>query len=256
MKKILAALLFAAVLCGCHSDQYYHNDAVERAREFLLKNCDDLSSEQIYFVRFNAPVLLHAPVLKSSGANANRLPVEKHQICVTWMIPGKDKLYMVFGVSSGRMSDWSPNRMVYKSVIKSRTVLPDAAAKSVKYAKNNLRGELSAREFNFVRYSMPWLLSTDFELNFNTDGKLDASGISDAKKKTEGKKQYSVVWKFGGRNLVCSGLASAGFNGWDIMMAGIVDDATLSRHTKMELMTPEDYYKPFPAEKESVPSAK
>ena len=93
MKKFFVSILFAAVLCGCHSDQYYHNEAVERARKYLLENSSDLSSEQIYFVRFNAPVLLHAPVLSGGTASANRLSAEKHQVCVTWMIPGKKELY-------------------------------------------------------------------------------------------------------------------------------------------------------------------
>lgn len=256
MKKIFAMLLFAAVLCGCHSDQYYHNEAVERARNFLLANSSDLSSEQIYFVRFNSPVLLHAPVLDAAASSATRLSAAKHQICVTWMIPGKEELCMVFGVSGGRMSDWQPNRIIYKKVITASTVLPQVADKCVKYAGNYLRRELSDAEYNSVRYTMPWLLATAFEVNFNPEGSLPEKDVAALKRDAGGKKQYSVVWKFGGRNLVFTGLALPGFKKWDIMMASVVSDAELAGHTVMELMTPDDYSKPFPVEKENLPAAK
>ena len=94
MKAVFALFLLAALgLSGCHSDHYYHNEAVDRARKFLLKNAPELNAEQINFVRFNAPVLLHNPVLGEFKPMYERLPMELHQVCITWIIPGKDELY-------------------------------------------------------------------------------------------------------------------------------------------------------------------
>ena len=251
MKTKIAIFLLAAVaLCGCHSDHYYHNEAVNRARRYLLENTADLDSEQINYVRFNTPVLLHSKVLGGGVMRPGYVPMEMHQVCVTWIIPGKDDLYMVFGVSTGRMSDWSPNRVIKRSFRKSKAVLPDAAAPCVAYAQNNFFNRLEPNEISIVRFTAPYLYATDFDLNLNPTGKLSDKELAEARTKASAKKQYSLVWKLNRRNLVFSGLADAGFVGWKSEMAGVLSDAELAPHLGKELMTPADYFKPFPAEKE------
>ena len=254
MKSKIAVFLLAAIgLFGCHSDHYYHNEAVKRARQFLLENTADLNSEQINYVRFNAPVLLHSKVIGGGKMVPDYLPVELHQVCVTWIIPGKEDLYMVFGVSTGRMSDWSPNRIIKRSFLKSKAVLPAAADSCVKYAQNNFFNRLDSDEICIVRFTTPYLYATDFDLNFNPTGELGDKELAETRSKAGEKRQYSLVWKLHRRNLVFSGLGGAGFVGWDFAMAGLLTDAELSPHLKKELMTPADYFKPFPKDKEPPP---
>lgn len=258
MKEKIALFIFAALLfCGCHSDQYYQNEAVGRARKFLLQNTNDLTAEQINFVRFNTPVLLHSLVsgdVKERSTPRN-LPREQYQVCVTWIIPGKDDLYMVSGVSGARMSDWYPNRLIKRSFRKDSAVLPKAAAQCVAYAENSFFTGMTPDEINQVRFSMPYLYHSSLALNLDPAGNADSAALAELRQKAAEKNQYAVVWKLGRRNLVFAGLADPGFKGWNIALAGFFTDRELSGKLSIELMTPGDYMKPFPVEKENLPAA-
>ena len=253
MKEKIALFIFAALLfCGCHSDQYYQNEAVGRARKYLLQNTADLSTEQINFVRFNPPVLLHAPVLGDTSGKTVPLKLahEQHQVCVSWMIPGKDELYMVFGVSSARMADWQPERVIKRTYRSNRTVIPQTASKCISYAQGSFFSQMSVEEINKLRFTMPYLYHSSFALNFDPAGGADEAALKELRAKAAGKKQYALVWKMSGRNLVFAGLGEPGFKNWDIMMAGFFSDSELASTLGTELMTPDDYAKPFPVEKE------
>ena len=250
---ILTALLF----CGCHSDQYYQNQAVERARKFLLQNTGDFNAAQINFVRFNPPVLLHAPVLGNLTERSSPLNLahEQHQVCVTWIVPEKDDLYMVFGVSSARMADWQPNRIIKRSYRRNVAVIPQAAAKCVDYARENFFSQMDPEAINLVRFTMPSLYQGKFGLNLDPAGKADSAALEALRKEAAGKKQYALVWKLPGKNLVFAGLGEAGFKNWNIVMAGFFTDSELTGKLGMELMTSADYTKAFPTEKENPPAA-
>ncbi|MCI5778350.1 MAG: hypothetical protein MR051_00780 [Lentisphaeria bacterium] len=251
MKAVFALFLLAVLgLSGCHSDHYYHNEAVERARKFLLKNAPELNAEQINFVRFNAPVLLHDQVLGELKPAYERVSMELHQVCITWIIPGKDELYMVFGVSTGRMDDWEPNRVIRHRKLKSLAVLPKVAPECRKYAQDNFFSRMDSDEICVCRFTMPYLLSTNFDPNLDPDGKLGPDALAAARKKAEDLRQYSLVWKFAGRNLVFTGLGKRGFKGWKFTMAGLLSDEELKPFVVSELMTPADYLNPFPEDKE------
>ena len=250
LKRTLCLLFLAFVIAGCHSELYYRHRAVEKARKYLLENCDGLSVDDIYFVRFNAPLLLHAPVLGDSEEESDpeKLSSELQQICVTWLIPGKKDLYMVFGVSSAKMDGWNPNRVILRNYKSYKPVLSGAVDKTRNYAQNNFFADLSVAEANLVRFSFPYLVRTKFDLNFNPDGKKNADELAAVRKAAAGKIQYSLVWKFAGRNLVFAGLSSAGFADWDFSFAQIIDDKELEAHTVKVVMTPADGLNPLPAE--------
>lgn len=256
MKEKFALFIFTALLfCGCHSDQYYQNEAVGRARKFLLQNTHDLDAGQINYVRFNSPVLLHSPVLGNITDRSSPLNLahEQHQVCVTWIIPGKKDLYMVYGVSSARMSDWYPERLIKRSYRHDVAVIPQAAAKCVAYSKVNFFAQMTPEEINLVRFTMPFLYQGKFALNFDPAGKADQAEMAALRKKAAGKKQYVLVWKLQNRNLVFAGLGEPGFKKWDIMMAGFFTDRELTDKLGAELMTSDDYTKAFPVEKENPP---
>ena len=121
----LLAGVFSAVFLnffctGCRSDAYYQNRAVERAREYLLDRALELSAEEKYFVTFNDPVFLTAPIMgdkkfvKEFSGSSPVLTDQLNQICVAWKIPERDEWYLVYGASSGRMDYWYPERLIRK----------------------------------------------------------------------------------------------------------------------------------------------
>ncbi len=242
LKSVFFALLLAVVCAGCRSDIYYQNRAVERARKYLLENCSDLTPDEGMFVRYNAPVLLHAPLLGEQGnlyPGQERLHSPLRQICVTWLIPGRKDLVMVFGVSHPRMDAWEPNRILirdYSSHVPAINVALDTARN---YAKNNFFRDLNTVEVNAVRFSYPGLLRTSFELSFDVTGKQSDAKVAEALEKAENMVQYSLVWKLGAdKNLVITGLSDRKFSTWDIMLAEIMNDAELEKHTVAVVLTP------------------
>lgn len=250
LKRAFFVLLLALIAAGCRSELHYQHRAVERARKYLLENCRDLSSEDINFVRFNAPLLLHSPVLGSYDEETRheKLVSELQQICVTWMIPGKKDLYMVFGVSGARMDGWEPNRIILRDYKRYNPVTASAVSKVRKFAQDNFFDDLSVSEANHVRFSFPYLVRTKFDLNFNPDGKKTPEDLKKILKNAESMIQYSLVWKLDGRNLVFAGLSKVGFDKWDFSFAQIIDDKELEAHTVKVVMTPADGLKKLPEE--------
>lgn len=248
MKKSVFLLFVAMFLAGCRSDIHYQNRAVERAREFLLENCSDLSDSEANFVRYNAPLLLHSPVLSGGIAwsNEETLYSDLKQICVAWMIPGKQDLYMVFGVSGARMDFWYPNRILIRNYEKHTPVMLGAVGISRAYAASNLFDELTVEESNKIRFTFPFLLRTNFDLNLDPAGTLSVEEYAEAENANVGRIQYSVVWKFGSRNVVFAGLADHGFINWNISMAQVIGEDELKKHTVAEVMTPADALKELP----------
>lgn len=96
----------------------------------------------------------------------------QQQICVTWAIPGMDRYYMVFGVSSGRMDQWYPNRLIRKVFTLPNRQLEAAVGAARAYAQNALFSRMDTHEFNSVRFTLPYLLLTNFDLAVNPDGTL------------------------------------------------------------------------------------
>ena len=250
VKKGLFLVLLALVFTGCRSDIYYQNRAVEHAREYLLENCSELSDNDANFVRYNAPLLLHAPVLhgSSSWSVQEKMRSELKQVCVAWMIPGKKDLYMVFGVSGARMDFWYPNRILIRSYDKYEPVMIGAIKIARIYVANNFFDDLDVVESNRVRFSFPYLLRTKFELNLDPAGIMSAEEYEEAEKGNSSRIQYSLVWKFGKRNMVLAGLADHGFVNWDVSLAQIIDNNELEENTVAVVMTPADALKELPQE--------
>ena len=145
-----AAFAFLAIFsAGCRSDQYYQDLAVRRARAYLLKHSPELTADQIYFVKYNNPFFLTADVLGKGGLSLEgAMESRQQQICVTWAIPGRDRYYMVFGVSSGRMDTWYPNRLIHRVFTLPNRPLESAVRTARTYAQNALYSRMNTEEFN------------------------------------------------------------------------------------------------------------
>ena len=248
MKKIGLFLLTAAVVAGCHSDIYYQNRAVERARKFLLNNNqnfnqnDRLSVADINYVRFNAPVLLHAPVLGdgSRSSRSGKLESDLQQICVTWLVPGRKNLYMVFGVSGARMDYWFPDRVLLRTYNQNVPALVSVLNNARSFAQNNFYPDMSVREINHVRFSYPYLLRTDIAINYEVDFLPAPEKAAKLRKEAGSKVQYSLVWQLDGRNLVITMLADKGLKNAGIVFAGFLQEEELKMKTLSVIMTPDE----------------
>ena len=74
----------------------------------------------------------------------------------------------------------------------------------------------------------------DFCVSFDKD-----KYVSEALEKAEKMVQYSLVWKLGAdKNLVITGLSDRKFTTWGIMLAEIMNDAELEKHTEAVVLTP------------------
>ena len=257
----LTAIVAAVAIGGCRSDVYYRNRAAERAREFLLKEATELSAEDKYFVTFNDPVFLTAPIIgkkdyeKKYSGNAPVLADQLNQICVTWRIPGHDEWYMVYGASNGRMDFWYPERLIRKKVVLSKVgPLERATTAARAYARDNLFDLMSVKEQNFIRFHFPAVYETDFEPNFDPTGNADEKDIEKARVKAAKSIQYSLVWQIPDDKdiAVFCGYGDKEMQSWNINFAGKTSAEELRAHTVQLIKTPEEFYRAFP-EKYAMP---
>ena len=226
--RIFAAVLVSAVLAsalaGCRSREWYEERAVARAREFLLENAPELSTEQRAFVRYNLPVLLVAGIFGGSGAAIS----DAGQICPTWVIPGRDDAYMVFGVSDIRMESWYPNRLIRKRFKLEDKILASAVTAARKYVQNGLYYDISAHELNSVRFEQPKLYRTNFVFSLNPDGTADEKTVELRRQLT----QFSLVWTPSGQqnSVVVNGLAKPDLSGFTVYSGGVMSPEYLKKH--------------------------
>ncbi len=232
-------------LCGCHSDSYYQEQAVESARKFIYKHARELSAEQFAYVRLTPPVLLTGPVLSKNSENAVEDSLaggEKMQICVTWHVPDLATDYLVFGISEPRMAYWRPLKLIRRQIGKLDGNAQKAMNKARKYAMDALYQQLTAADLNTVRFTQPELVQTSFALD-TTGG----NGISTPRPWTknsvpaaDGKEflQLSLLWKISkDRYVVFCGTGRKDLHEWEIAMAGVVGEAELRSVTVKKLKT-------------------
>jgi len=252
---LLAAFLFLAA--GCRSDAYYQDRAVQRARAYLLENGKNLTIDQLYFVKFNRPVLLTGEILPV-GSQPGEKQTDIHQICVTWRIPGRDVDYLVFGASSGSMEYWYPNRLIEKKFEKFGLPIQAAMTLARAYAQNYLYDRLNAAEFNRVRFDFPFVIETSFPLVADPSGTLDPEEVETARKKLAALPQLSLVWPLDdpGECIVFCGNGKSDLTGWTINFAGKMKKDELDAATVKILKTPDNAQTPIePAEEEKTKAA-
>lgn len=227
----LIAVLFSF---GCHSTDYYREQAVERARAYLLDRTGDLSAEEVAYIRYNQPVLLVSDILGSPGSlEDSNISSAFSQICVTWILPERRDAYMVFGVSEGRMIEWQPRQLLIRKFVKTDTGREKAMSAARSYALNNMYYDLNIRQYNLVRFSDPEIIRTNFQLPLNSDGLL----TPEEEAKLQAREQYSLVWPLPGRGdnlLIISGQSDASLAGWSVLAAGEYTQEDLKKHTVVE----------------------
>jgi len=244
--SVSGALLFLFLAAGCRSDVYYQDRAVERAREYLQEHAKELTTEQLYFVKFNRPVLLTGSVLPPGPEPGERL-TDLQQICVTWRIPGRDLDYLVYGVSSGSMRNWYPNRLIRKRFEKFILPIQDAMKLARAYSQNYLYDTLSVAEFNRIRFGFPFVIETKFPLVADPSGALDAEQVRAVKERLSKLSQLSLAWPLDNpaEYVVFCGTGQGDLTGWTINFAGKMKKSELDAATVKVLKTPDNAQTPI-----------
>ncbi len=240
-----AVVVSLIAMCGCRSDLYYQNRAVERAREFLLDEAPELTTEQAYYVKFNDPLLLTGPIYAGMGFSTREagLSTQLRQICVTWQIPGTTTLYMVYGASSGRMDHWYPVRIIRKNFVSMNLPLYGATKAARAYAVNSLFRSFSSEEYNRIRFTFPWVKVTAFPLSANPNGSASPEEVEKTQKSWSTQTQYSLVWEpDAGRDpIVFCGMSQPDLAGWSVNFAGRISREQLDAATLKTVKSPDEF---------------
>lgn len=240
--KHVKYLLFAVLvmISGCQSDRYYQHQAAEKARQYLLKNAPELTVQEVHFIRFNDPALLTGEIIgnRTIGKQLNEtLRTGQQQICVSWQLPGRKELYMVYGVSNARMMSWSPVRLIRKPLPSLQKNYGMAIEAAREYVLNNLYDRLPRNGYNRVRFTEPEIIPTNFQLNFNPQGKLSLQEVETARLTAEKQQQFSLIWQINNEELaVITGIcANSDLVGWSINFGGVLKIKEFNEHRKNQL---------------------
>lgn len=185
LSVIAVPLMAVFTLCGCYSDGYYQDQAVQRAREYLLEEMPQMPLMEQEYIKFNRPVILADKI--SSGYSTGVA-----QICICWMVPGNPEAYMVYDASSVRMIDWRPQRIIRKNFNRNPEEdylkISTAAAKKLVQSQFSL---LTPESVNHIRYTLPGVWKCKFPLDLNPGSKLDAKALARAEKLP----RYVLAWQ-------------------------------------------------------------
>lgn len=166
MKKIyLPFFMLALLLAGCRTPEYYQDQAVQKAREYLLKKSPQLSFEDSSYIRFNKPSIVHTNILGGTDSlEASRITSDVNQIQIVWNIPGNDNFFAVWGVCSSTMRDFTPERIFVRKFNPQDTMRLNAVKRARAYIIGNLFSQLSVEDYNYLRFRDPEIFYSKFEL--------------------------------------------------------------------------------------------
>lgn len=181
---LLAGCLVLLGLCGCQSNEYYHDQAVQKARSYLLEELEDMPFMDQEYIKFNRPFLLVEQI--SSGYRTGMV-----QVCICWMTPGNPDVYMVYGVSGVRMIDWSPQRIIRRNFNNPNKDYVKIAATAADDLLKALYPMLDAAAVNHIRFTMPGVWKCNIPLDSNPGSTLDETEL----KRAEELPRYVLAWQ-------------------------------------------------------------
>lgn len=235
MKKrqwIFGGMALAVLLLGgCHSPEYYQERAVNRAREYLLKQCRTLTPLQREYVKFNKPLIMSETLLGDSTGGGDVIsPHARVHFNIAWVIPGKDEIHMVFGVSEPSMAMWLPERLIIKEFVRPDLARDNAVRAGRRFALNTLL-DLELGDINRIRFTPPEFFKTDYKLDLD----YKERGITEQEAKALTKlTQHSMAWDGvnAGEKIVVVGLGQPNLGGWKPMISMSTTGEELQRHVR------------------------
>lgn len=182
--KFLPALFIGMILCGCHSDVYYQHQAVERAREYIIKEQPQMPLLEQEYIKFNQPFILAEQIYGGYRSGVA-------QICICWITPNNPEMYMVYGASSVRMNDWEPQRIIRKKFKHKDEEYLKTAAKASDELIQRQFSLLSPASVNHIRFTLPGVWKCKFPLNSNPGSQYTVKQLAAANKLP----RYVLAWK-------------------------------------------------------------
>ena len=166
MKKYFLFFSVLTVLfCGCRTPEYYQDQAVAKARKFLLKNCPQLTYTESSYVRYNKPVILHNNILGGTDSlEASLVLSDMNQVQIVWYIPGQENFYAVWGACSSTMRDYTPERLFVRKFKVEDINRKNALHRAREYIIGNMFSSLSVEDYNDLRFRDPEIFYSKFEL--------------------------------------------------------------------------------------------
>lgn len=232
MTKIFLAVFLALTVCGlmtgCQSDAYYKEQAVIRARDYVLKNAPELTTMQREYIRYNKPLIMARSILgEYPEAQSSMISQELSHVCIAWVVPEAKEAYVVFGVSDNRLFDWTPNRLIRKYYKIKEFIRLSAEQNATSYVMQNML-YLSLEQRNRIRFAIPESAFTKFEIEYNPLGETKQVEVNRLKQLT----QQSFYWPSvtPGKKIVVCGLGSPDLSGWMPMFGQEMDDAEFNRY--------------------------
>ncbi len=226
-------VLTALLLGGCQSSEYYQERAVNRAREYLLKKCTTLTPLQREYVKFNKPLIMSETVIGDSTDGSGVIsPHARVQFNIAWVIPGKEKLHMVYGVSDPSMAMWFPERLIIKEFVQPDVARNNAFRAGRLYALNTLLS-LPLADTNRIRFELPEVFKTDYKLDFNPEDRGITAEEAQAMMKLA---QTSLVWNgtTDNQRIVVVGIGQPDLKSWNPMISITTTPDELKKHVITE----------------------
>ncbi len=234
---LFGVLTLALLPGGCRSPEKYQEMAVQRAREYLLKKAHDLTTLQREYVKFNKPWIMSEQMLGPMTEDAGGFSPEQTPIhfCISWVIPGKEEVYMVYGVSTPSMAMWFPERLIIKNFVKPDKITDSAVKAGRTYGFNTLQ-MMTLDNLNRMRFTPPEIVRTDFGLS------LDAGDRGIPKKEAEALlklTQNSLVWNSvdNTEKIVVIGLGQPDLANWKPYGSMVVKNDVYEKHLFVEAAT-------------------
>ena len=183
MKKIYFLIVLSVLfVCGCRTPEYYQDQAVQKARTYLLKNSPQLSFEESSYIRFNKPVILHSNIVGGvDSLTSTRIKSNINQVQIAWNIPGNTTFFTVWGVCSSTMRDFTPERIFVREFNPQDLERRIAINKSRSGVAKHLFSLLSVEDYNDLRFRDPEIYNSKFQLDEEIMPKDDFL-------------QFAVVW--------------------------------------------------------------
>ncbi len=229
-------VMAAVLLSGCQSPEYYQERAVNRAREYLLKKAPGLNAMQREYVKFNKPYIMSKNIVGNPYGEDDGV-ISPHALVhfnIAWVIPGKDEVYLVFGVSEPSMAMWFPERLIVKEFIQPDKKKEGAVKAGQRYALNTLLN-LKLADMNHVRFVVPEFYVTNYVLDLNHEDRGITEQQSEALMKLT---QMSMVWNSKTKpneKIVVIGLGQKDLGGWKPFASLLSSEDEFMKHVVTDI---------------------
>ncbi len=92
---------------------FYSDEAVEKARKYVLEKMPELSQSAVHDVEFTRPLIYQRKLFSRASRDSSKRDIA--ETCIVWKMPDSDgQNIVVFGVGQARLDDWYPVRVIIK----------------------------------------------------------------------------------------------------------------------------------------------